>query len=376
MVLIHYKSSIPQNIIKAYVMKKLLFILASILPFYIHANKKEKQAQKLFNTILLKNSRYAIKYRLSKSSANIRDKRGNTILHYASLRTNPKIMRSLIKKAKKVVDTPNDDGNTPLHFAAQAGDVEQVNLLIKYGANWDVLNEKKQKPIDLAIEKLKESSYWKSYCVICKGIAPFESHTQTKCGHIFCKGCLAAWHDTQLNLDGHGTCPVCRTKLTTNPHAIPRSFQELDTEIIAAIDTYMHTRESAIDENDYISMVVNLNMRIEELRSIYISQNTSFAPFYLPNVPLRSRSQNTADALQQTEPRRTQQHNVPENELESPSSRARRLIYEQLDRAEEVTGPLPHIRSRLSEHEDRQLSAHTARRIQDQSPLHLLHDLQ
>lgn len=47
-----------------------------------------------------------------------------------------------------------DAGNTALHFAVEASDRESIaRLLIANGANLDVVNKKRQTPLEVAIDK-------------------------------------------------------------------------------------------------------------------------------------------------------------------------------------------------------------------------------
>ena len=45
-------------------------------------------------------------------------------------------------------------GETPLHFAAFFGTSEIVSLLLKYGANPNLINTGGETPLDLALENL------------------------------------------------------------------------------------------------------------------------------------------------------------------------------------------------------------------------------
>lgn len=45
-------------------------------------------------------------------------------------------------------------GETPLHFAAFFGTSEHVSLLLKYGANPNLINTGGETPLDLALENL------------------------------------------------------------------------------------------------------------------------------------------------------------------------------------------------------------------------------
>lgn len=65
---------------------------------------------------------------------NVKDKGGNTPLHYASRYNNLEII-DILCEAGADVDIPNNNGQTSLHFAFQAYQLEAVEALRQRGAS-------------------------------------------------------------------------------------------------------------------------------------------------------------------------------------------------------------------------------------------------
>lgn len=70
----------------------------------------------------------------STAHLDVRDRFGNTALHYAAQRGSLDVLHELLD-AKAPVDLPNREGITPLMMAANNNHVEAVKLLLKYGAD-------------------------------------------------------------------------------------------------------------------------------------------------------------------------------------------------------------------------------------------------
>ena len=56
------------------------------------------------------------------------------------------------------INTPNDQGECPLHFASRSGDKLTMELLIDNGADIDHKNQSNQTPLYLAAENAKENA--------------------------------------------------------------------------------------------------------------------------------------------------------------------------------------------------------------------------
>ena len=90
----------------------------------------------------IENSDYDRVVTLVESGANINAKNddGESPLHFAAMYGNVQITRFLLSTGAdiRIVD---DEGNTPLHWAAAAGQLHQVRLLIDHGAAADAQNK-------------------------------------------------------------------------------------------------------------------------------------------------------------------------------------------------------------------------------------------
>ena len=71
---------------------------------------------------------------LEGSSLNSKTLSGNTILHFAALHTSTTLLE-YVASCLKYVNTKNEKGETPLHWACSNGNLAAVEVLIKYGAN-------------------------------------------------------------------------------------------------------------------------------------------------------------------------------------------------------------------------------------------------
>ncbi|MBI3441113.1 MAG: ankyrin repeat domain-containing protein [Proteobacteria bacterium] len=76
------------------------------------------------------------------------------LMHAASLKE-PGKLASLLAKSKDGIDDQDDDGLTALHYAALWGFTENVNLLLKAGANPLSKNKHDETPLALAIKNGK-----------------------------------------------------------------------------------------------------------------------------------------------------------------------------------------------------------------------------
>lgn len=74
-------------------------------------------------------------------SVDLRDKGGNTLLHWTALYRHLEVVKYLIEKGSSVDVQDNDDWS-PLHFAAQFGHLDAVKQLVEKGATVDLKGNK------------------------------------------------------------------------------------------------------------------------------------------------------------------------------------------------------------------------------------------
>lgn len=75
-----------------------------------------------------------------------------TPLMVAVISNHVKISGFLIASGAMINTQNSTNGNTPLHFASEKGNINLVKLLIKHSADLNILNYENKKPIDLALK--------------------------------------------------------------------------------------------------------------------------------------------------------------------------------------------------------------------------------
>ena len=100
------------------------------------------------------------------SNANIEDERGNTILHYIAFGTHgldtAQAMEGVfnyIKSPGKLINQPNKEGQTPLHFAVSGGVVTNVRYLLEKGAHVGIADVRGYTVLHLATDDLGDNNY-------------------------------------------------------------------------------------------------------------------------------------------------------------------------------------------------------------------------
>jgi ankyrin repeat protein len=82
---------------------------------------------------------------------NFKDTLGRTVFHAAAVNDRSQILRLLLQTCKDVdIDSQGDNGETPLHDAAQRGYLETVKVLLEFGARTDILNKGGRTPVRAA----------------------------------------------------------------------------------------------------------------------------------------------------------------------------------------------------------------------------------
>ncbi len=79
---------------------------------------------------------------------------GDTPLHYAVKNEDFELLEILLSYVPDI-DVENEEGDTALHLAVRTSDIDLVQMLIDYGANVEVKDSKKRTPAILA-GQLKE----------------------------------------------------------------------------------------------------------------------------------------------------------------------------------------------------------------------------
>lgn len=85
------------------------------------------------------------------ADVNVKDIRGDTPLHRLASMGRVEILKIYLTNAtvKPILDCPNREGNTPLHYACEDDESSCALLLIEHGASPLVLNKEEKTPLDL-----------------------------------------------------------------------------------------------------------------------------------------------------------------------------------------------------------------------------------
>lgn len=82
---------------------------------------------------------------------------GLTALHYAVKKPDLRVVRLLVNSnegdIEKRINKKDNQGNTPLHYAVDAGNIDMVDFLIKRKANKFIENNERRIPLDIARKK-------------------------------------------------------------------------------------------------------------------------------------------------------------------------------------------------------------------------------
>jgi len=84
---------------------------------------------------------------------NTKDEQGNSPLFYAAKNGSKEVCDFLVRH-KAYVNEPCSNGNTPLHMAFSSGQIMVVILLISYGGNLNILNQHGQTPVAFGSDNL------------------------------------------------------------------------------------------------------------------------------------------------------------------------------------------------------------------------------
>ncbi|XXG94925.1 hypothetical protein Hte_001184 [Hypoxylon texense] len=79
------------------------------------------------------------------------DKHGRNVLHHAAVGGMPSLISSILEECPDLINLPDADGWTPLHWAARERDIEASQCLIAYGANKEARTHDRWTPRHVAI---------------------------------------------------------------------------------------------------------------------------------------------------------------------------------------------------------------------------------
>lgn len=94
------------------------------------------------------------------SRVNDTDRRGNTPLHMTIEQLDGAELACTLLRAGANPSISNNDGNTPLHLAAKAGETRLAAILLLYGADPTIRNYEGHRPPDLAKAELPLTRKW------------------------------------------------------------------------------------------------------------------------------------------------------------------------------------------------------------------------
>ncbi|MCI6508582.1 MAG: ankyrin repeat domain-containing protein [Bacilli bacterium] len=130
---------------------KLKTMIKQISKLPIDMNTRIYKGRTLLHYAVIGNNSGVINL-LSKAGVNpnICDDNYNTPLHFAILKNSYYAVHELLKIKGIDVDSPSEFEQTPLHKAVILGNLDIIKLLIKYGADPELVDEKNQSPLDYA----------------------------------------------------------------------------------------------------------------------------------------------------------------------------------------------------------------------------------
>jgi ankyrin repeat protein len=109
-------------------------------------------------------------------AVNMRDYTGQTPLHGAAERGNVAIVRFLLENGAEI-NAADKDNRIPLHLAAQNGHIEIVKLLIETEAKVEVVDKDNSTPLHLAADKRN----WKIVVALLKAGANINDLSNEQC---------------------------------------------------------------------------------------------------------------------------------------------------------------------------------------------------
>ncbi|KAF8671308.1 hypothetical protein HU200_050018 [Digitaria exilis] len=91
-------------------------------------------------------------------------------------------------------------------------------------------------------------------CAICKEVLPMAAAARRlPCGHLYHSSCIVPW------LELHNSCPVCRSRLPSNPTTEQQSPSEQDTlPPTAASDSDQLPSQAASEQGEATTVVLSV----------------------------------------------------------------------------------------------------------------------
>ncbi len=114
-------------------------------------NEPDKTGKKPLE-LAVQNRRYQFILRLIQEGADISftNEKDETLLHFAVLREDEKLLSTLLSLNKIEINSPDQNGNTPLHLAIKKE--KMVELLLKNGADPTLKNKENLSALDLSLQ--------------------------------------------------------------------------------------------------------------------------------------------------------------------------------------------------------------------------------
>lgn len=116
-------------------------------------NKPNSKGFTPFMTAISSRNRKIVKYLIDSELVDINKVTGEKILFPLKMATTSSsvdILSDIVEAGVDDINKQDNEGNTALHYATKANDMKKVKVLLKGGANTQVLNKKKETPFQIA----------------------------------------------------------------------------------------------------------------------------------------------------------------------------------------------------------------------------------
>lgn len=141
---------------------------------------------------------------------------------YALLELN-ELGLEMLKQQPGLINTPDRNGNTPLHAAAERGNFEFATILIDRGANPNVVNQHNQTPLDLALHAgpWKPNASNEIVSILRTHGAELNAHTLAKLGdHQALKNLVSQGEFDVDDLDPEGCTALFHAARNNHLHTV------------------------------------------------------------------------------------------------------------------------------------------------------------